>query len=144
MNLVFAQAIFLLDPFEFEKKKVSKYSPRFDIDHARFGVCEKEYWYFDCVDLYIELLMLLNCKFISTCRTCTFLLKWIINILIEKWDTIRFVELDNALFLTDPIKSFIYEPLILRFYCQNMCFIKDICKEIKHEEFKCNCHLELL
>ena len=87
-----------LDPFEFEKKRVSKYSRRIDIDHDRFGVCEKEYWYFDCLDLYIELLILLNCKFIGTCRTHTFLLKWIINILIEKWDTVRFVDLDNALF----------------------------------------------
>ena len=52
--------------------------------------------------------------------------------------------MDNALFLADSIKSFVYEPLTVRFYCQNMCFIKDMCKKVKHEEFKCNDHLELL
>ena len=89
--------IFFLDLFAFEPKQISKHSRRINID--RFGVCEKEYWYFDCVDLYIELLVLLNCKIIGECKTCTSLLKWIVNILINKWDTIKFIELNNALFL---------------------------------------------
>ena len=71
---------FFLDLFEFEKKKISKYSRKIDISHMRFGVCKKEYWYFDCVDLYIELLILLNCNFIGACRPCTYILKWIISI----------------------------------------------------------------
>ena len=110
----------------------------------RFGVCKNEYWYFDCVDLYIELLILLNCNFIGACRPCTYILKWIIKILIEKWDTVRFVDFEFALLLAISLKSFVSEPLIVRFYSRNMRFINDMCKKIKSSGWWDDCHLELL
>ena len=110
----------------------------------RLGVCKKEYWYFDYVDLYIELLILLNCSFIGACRPCTYILKWIIKILIEKWDTVRFVDFEFALLLAISLKSFVSEPLIVRFYSRNMRFINDMCKKIKSSGWWDDCHLELL
>ena len=71
-------------------------------------------------------------------------LKWIINILINKWDTIKFIELNDALFLARTLKSFIFEPGIVRFYRQNMVFIRDMCRTVKYERPTSNFHLELL
>ena len=63
----------------FEKKKVTKHSRKIKIDRGRYCVCKKEYWYLDCVDLYIEMLILLNWELIGQCRTCTNILRWVLE-----------------------------------------------------------------
>lgn len=88
-------------------KKVSVHSRKIEIERGRYGVCKKEYWKFDCVDLYIELLILLNCELIGKCRSCTNLLKWIIDILKNKWDDIKFINFEKSLEIAKNIKSFV-------------------------------------
>lgn len=43
------------------------------------------------------MLILLNCEFIGKYRPCTNILKWIIEILYDKWDNIRFINFEKAL-----------------------------------------------
>ena len=58
---------------------------------ARLGLKEiglvsakKNIGFLDCVDLYIEILFLLNCELIDQCRTCRYLLGWLLEILEQK------------------------------------------------------------
>lgn len=69
-----------------KKKNVSKHSRKIELNRGRYGVCKKEFWYFDCIDLYIELLILLNCELIGKCRICRHILRWVVEILQNKWD----------------------------------------------------------
>ena len=78
------------------KKEVYKHARKICIEKNGFGVCKKEYWFFDCADLYIEMLILLNCELIDKCKTCTYLLRWIVEMLQQKWDTIGFIEFELA------------------------------------------------
>ena len=109
---------------------MSKYSRKIDIGHMRFGVCKKEYWYFDCIDLYIELVILLNCEYIGRCRPCTYILKWIIQILYKKWDTLRFLDFESALILALSLKFFVSEPYIVSYYMSRMKYVNDFCKKV--------------
>ena len=97
------------------KKVISKHSRKIRISQNRFGVCKKEYWFFDCVDLY-KLLILLNCEFLGKCKTCTYIIRWIIDILMQKWDTIRFVDFDLAKQLASEIKILIYSSPLVDYY----------------------------
>ena len=123
---------------------MSKYSRKIDIGHMRFGVCKKEYWYFDCIDLYIELVILLNCEYIGRCRPCTYILKWIIQILYKKWDTLRFLDFESALILALSLKFFVSEPYIVSYYKSRMKYINDFCKKVKSSGWWDDYHLELL
>ena len=77
------------------------------IDFARrsYGATKWQYEQFDCVDLYIELLILLNYQFIDRCGPCRHFLKWVIDILLKKWDTIRFIEFGEALKMANVFKK---------------------------------------
>lgn len=111
-------------------KKVSVHSRKIEIERGRYGVCKKEYWKFDCVDLYIELLILLNCELIGKCRSCTNLLKWIIDILKNKWDDIKFINFEKSLEIAKNIKSFVPRS-VLEEHAQNRSKIKRFCKKAK-------------
>ena len=64
---------------------------KIDMTRRRYGAARWHYESFDCIGLFIELLILLNCQFIDKCRTCRHLMRWVIEILFDKWDTIRFI-----------------------------------------------------
>ena len=105
------------------------HSRKIYLDRGRYGVCKKEYYHFDWVDLYLEMLILLNCELIGKCRPCTNILKWIIEILYEKWDDIRFINFEKALEIA---KNFtISNSLLVDYYQQQKKEIKDICKKDK-------------
>ena len=94
---------------------------------------------FDCVDLYVELLILLNCEFLGKCKTCTYIIKWIIDILMQKWDTIRFVDFDTAMQLANEIKILIFSSPLVDYYIEKQKRLSEICKRAKYE-----CDLELV
>ena len=101
-------------------KTVTKYSCKINVKHSRFGVLYNDYAYFDCVELYIEPL-LLNCKIIDVCRTCQSLMKWVIDFLVEKWDMLRFLKLDAALYIARSLKDLIKSSALGSFYNVNSC-----------------------
>ena len=94
---------------------------------------------FDCVDLYVELLILLNCEFLGKCKTCTYIIKWIIDILMQKWDTIRFVDFDTVMQLANEIKILIFSSPLVDYYIEKQRRLSEICKRAKYE-----CDLELV
>ena len=114
---------------DFSKKKVNMHSRKIYLDRGRYGVCKKEYYHFDCVDLYLEMLILLNCELIGKCRPCTNILKWIIEILYEKWDDIRFINFEKALGIAKNLT--ISNSLLVDYYQQQKKEIKGICKKAK-------------
>lgn len=75
------------------------YSQKIEIESGSYGACKKQCWNLDRVDLYIELLILLNCGLIGVCRLCTNLLKYVVQILRNKWDNIRFIDFEDSLML---------------------------------------------
>ena len=117
---------------EISKKDVNKHSRKIHVNRGRYSVCKKESCYFDCADLYIEMLILLNCEFIGKSRPCTNILRWIIEILYDKWDNIRFINFEKALEIATNI--LIPNSLILDYYQQQQQQqknIKDICRKAK-------------
>ena len=111
------------------KKEVNRHARKISIERNRFGVCKKEYWFLDWVDLYIEILFLLNCELIDQCRTCRCLLGWILEILEQKWDTIRFIEFELALLLAKELKFFVMGNTATDYYRQNKETVRTICKK---------------
>ena len=77
------------------------------------------------------MLILLNWELIGQCRTCTNILRWVLEILEQKWDTIRFISFEKALELSKNIKSFIPNSLVVKYYTENKKYIKSICKKAK-------------
>ena len=111
------------------KRNVSKHSHKIEINKGRYGVCKKEFYYFDSVDLYIEMLILLNCELIGQCRTCTNIFRWVIEILQEKWDTIRFINFEKAMEIAKNIT--LPNSLIVKYYQNKKKNIKLICRKAK-------------
>ena len=114
---------------DISKKNVNKHSRKIYVDRGRYGVCKKECYHFDCINLCLEMLILLNCEFIGKYRPCTNILKWIIEILYEKWDNIRFINFEKALEIAKNLK--ISNSLLVNYYQQQKKEIKDICKKAK-------------
>ena len=104
---------------------------RFALKKIGLVFAKKEYWFFDCVNLYIEMLILLNCELIDQCKTCTYLLRWILEILQQKWDTIRFIEFEVALSLAKKLKFFVLDDTITDHYRSNKKIVLTICKNAK-------------
>lgn len=104
---------------------------RFALKKIGLVFAKKEYCFFDCVDLYIEMLILLNCELIDQCKTCTYLLRWILEILQQKWDTIRFIEFEVALSLATKLKFFVLDDTIMDHYRSNKNIVLTICKNAK-------------
>ena len=52
------------------------------------------------------------------------------QILYEKWDTIRFLDFDSALVLALSLQFFVSEPYIVNYYKSRMKYINDFCKKV--------------
>ena len=81
----------------------------------------------------------MNCEFLGKCETCTYIIKWIIDILIQKWDTIRFVDFYLAMQLANEIKILIFSSPLVDYYTEQQKSLSEICKRDKYE-----CDLELV
>ena len=92
---------------------------RIDCLKNRFDVNYFQYKEMDCIDLNMEMLILLNCKFIGKCRCCTHLLKWVVKTLHKKWDDIRFIDIDEAFSLALIYKEFVKRNPALEHFKQN-------------------------
>ena len=109
----------------------SHYSSKIEISRGRYKVCKYQYWKLDCLDLFIELLILLNCKILGTCRPCTNLLRFVVETLRNKWDDIRFIDFEEALALAKDIKTLVPRSVLLDHYTKNRDNIKYMCKKAK-------------
>ena len=97
---------------------------RTEFNKKRFGVCKWQYRKFDCIDLFIELLILINCRFISECRLCGHLLSHVLDILRYKQDEIRYINFEKALALAKDIKCFMPYSALLEHYSINRKLFK--------------------
>ena len=97
---------------------------KIDFGRKRYGAAKWQYENFDCVDLYIELLILLNCQFIDRCR-------WIIEILHDKWDNVRFIDLDEALKMANFLKKSVSKSVLLEHFTSNCRLLKWIIRTVK-------------
>ena len=123
------ETIFLIKGFDFiylEIKKMARLNYKVD-----FGATKWQYENFDCVDFYIELLILLNCQYIDRCRPCRHFFRWIIEILHDKWDNIRFIDLDEALKMTNFLKKSVSKSVPLEHFTSNCRLLKQIIRTVK-------------
>ena len=67
----------------------------------------------DCIDLFIELLILTNCQFMDKCRPCRHLLRFVVDVLRSKWDDIRFIDFEEALALAKHLKVLVPYSVLL-------------------------------
>ena len=87
----------------------------------------------------LKYFFLLNCELIDQCRTCRCLLGWILEILEQKWDTIRFIEFELALLLAKELKFFVMGNTATDYYRQNKETVRTICKKAR-----ISCNLDVI
>ena len=106
---------------------------KIDFSRKRYGATKWQYENFDCIDLYIELLILLNCRFIDRCRPCCHFLRWVIDILFYKWDSIRFIELelDDALKMANFFKKLVSKSVLFEHFNSNRKFLRRMIRYVK-------------
>ena len=83
---------------------------------------------------------MLNCNFKGKCKTCTYIIKWIIDILTQKWDTIRFIDFYLAMQLANEFKILVDKSPLVEFYVEQQKRLSEICKRAKYD---CDLHLVL-
>lgn len=109
---------------------------KLDFTKKRYGVTRWQYQKLDCIDLYMELLILLNYKVIDKCRPCCHFLKWVLKILQRKWDNIRYIELEEALKLARHLKTFVPKCVVLEHFTIHRKLLKQMITEIKKSKTK--------
>ena len=82
MNCFLENLVWNILLFSNRKKKKVKVNHKIDFCRGTYGVRRWQYENFDCIDLYIELLIIINCEIIDRCRPCHLFLKWIVQLLI--------------------------------------------------------------
>ena len=97
-------------------KKMVREALQIDFRKKRYGVARWQYEKWGCIDLYMEMLILINCRFIGKCHPCTHLLKWVLDTLNRKWDNIRFIELEEAIHLANFLKTLVLKDVVLQYF----------------------------
>ena len=108
-----------------------KFRYKLDFNRKRYGASKWQLEEFDCIDLYMELLVLLNCKILDICRPCRHFLVWFIQILNCKWDTIRYIELEDAFKKATYLKEYLPEYILQRHFNENRKIIKKIIEDFR-------------
>ena len=83
-----------------------KNSLQMNINRGLFGVRKWQYEKLDDIDLLGEISILIDCELLGKCRACTKHLKWIIEILKERWDSDNNVDFEEALKIVRKHKKF--------------------------------------
>ena len=83
-----------------------KNSLQMNINRGLFGVRKWQYEKLDDIDLLSEISILIDCELLGKCRACTKHLKWIIEILKERWDSDNNVDFEEALKIVRKHKKF--------------------------------------
>ena len=107
---------------------VDKY--KLDFAKKRYAVTK---WQYEELDLYIELIHLINCEHIDKCGVCCHFLKWVIRILGNKWDNIKFIELEEALKFIPQLKNIISNSPLLEHFSINRKKLIQMIKIIKRK-----------
>ena len=127
------------------KLKCLKQTRPIDIHTLQLGVLKRDFYSMDCVDLYTEMLFYLRCDILDKCRTCSNLLRRMVPILEEKWDSIRFIDFDEGLNFTKSLKHFVDESsTIVNYYRLHRQFIKNACRRIRQNSSIDRYYVELL
>ena len=108
-----------------------KVNQKIDFCRGVYGVRRWQYEHFDCIDLYIELLILISCEIIDNCRPCHLFLKWIVQLLIYKWDTIRYIEFAEALRRANYLKILFSTSFPTEHFKLNRKFLKCMTRHVK-------------
>ena len=86
-----------------------------------------------------------NCDVPGRCKTCTNLIRWLVPILKDKWDTFRFIDFDQAMYLTKSLRFFVDESsTIVKYYRMHRNYIKKFCKKTRRDRPLDQYHIELL
>ena len=80
------------------------------------------------------MLILINCRFIGTCRPGTSLLKWILDTLNRKWDNIRFIELKEAIHLANFLKTIVPKDVVLKHFKIHQTLLKRMIHKARIEK----------
>ena len=107
---------------------------RIDFRKKRYGVARWQYEKLDCIDLYMEMLILINCRFIGTCHPGTSLLKWILDTLNRKWDNNRFIELKEAIHLANFLKTIVPKDVVLQHFKIHRTLLKRMIHKARNEK----------
>ena len=107
---------------------------RIDFRKKRYGVARWQYEKLDCIDLYMEMLILINCRFIGTCHPGTSLLKWILDTLNRKWDNIRFIEFEEAIHLANFLKTIVPKDVVLQHFKIHRTLLKRMIHKARNEK----------
>ena len=111
----------------------------------RFGVYKRDFCSLDWVDLYTGLLFLANCDVPGRCKTCTNLIQWLVPIFKDTWDTFRFIDFDQVMYLTKSLRFFVDESSsIAKYYRMHRNYIKKFCKKTRRDRPLDQYHIELL
>ena len=109
-------------------------SHRIEFFKKRFGVAKWHYKRLDCIDLYIELLILVNYQFIREYRPCRHLLKFVVDVLRNKWDDIRFIDFEEALHLANYLKALVPFSVILQHFTIKRRLLKKMISKARIEK----------
>lgn len=109
-------------------------SQRMEFKKKRFGVSKWHYKQLDCIDLFMELLILTNCQFMDKCRSCRHLLRFVVDILRSKWNDIGFIDFDEALALAKYLKVFMPYSVLLEHYKMNRPLLKKLINKARIEK----------
>ena len=112
-------------------EKMVKVNHKIDFSRGTYGVRRWQYENFDCMDLYIELLIIINCEIIDRYRPCRLFLKWIVQLLIHKWDTIRYIEFEEALRRANYLKILFSKSFPMEHFKLNRKFLKCMIRHVK-------------
>lgn len=80
-----------------------------------------------------------NCQFIDKCWPCRHLLKFVIDVLRNKWDDIRFIDFYEALAVAKYIKALVLYSVLLEHYKINRPLFKKMISKARIEKNTLDC-----
>ena len=93
-----------------------KKMPKLNIKNKCFGVARWMYRDLDDIDLLCKICVLSNCSEIQHCTCCRHLLKWCLDILMNRWDEIRSINFWDAMKIVKDNKDLFPEDIYLHYW----------------------------
>ena len=113
------------------KPQYKKHKTRIDLHSKSYGITKKEYEMFDDIDLLIEIGFLIQCEAIDRCGACKKLLRFCLQILINRWDEIRFINFFGDVEMIKNCRGFLKMVDILEHWRLNRVIVKNLIREHK-------------
>ena len=90
--------------------------PKLNIKNKCFGVARWMYRDLDDIDLLCKICVLSNCSEIQHCTCCRHLLKWCMDILMNRWGEIRSINFWDAMKIVKDNKDLFSEDIYLHYW----------------------------